>query len=477
MNDLAAQARRGMHAVLATRVLSVVCTAASIAVLARLIAPADFGLWAMAVVPLGLMTIVRELGLVPAIVQAGELRPDQRDAYFWTSVAVSLAAAALLALAAPLVAALYDAPGLRPVIWACCVSLALSGLGLVHAALLRRELQYDRLVLIEGGGMLCALLAQLVGAFVWRDVWALVAGHIASAAWMSVSALALCRWMPAAPRARPVNLPFSLEVTASNVLTFASNNVGLVAGYRFPAADLGYFNRGQQLFNLANFAFLTPITEVGFTLLCRVKSQSAYARAYVALARRVAVLFIPYAVVLPITAADLVRALLGPQWDAAAPILAWFAPAVLAQAFSALFTQLMMSQGRGAELRNFAAADLVVRAAGAVLGSAFGVAGMAAGFSLATLVVSVPLMVWIASRHGPVRPHHHFSALWPGVVLAAAAATAAGAVTAATEGIGMTAGWSRLLLVGGAAALAWCGACAVLRPAREALLGRGLAHA
>jgi polysaccharide transporter, PST family len=477
MKHLAARARSGTHAMFATRLLSVVCTAASITLLARLIPPADFGIWAVAAVMLGLTTIVRELGLVPAIVQASELQAVQRDAYFWTSVTVSLAAAALLALAAPLVAWFYAAPLLRPVVWVCCISLAVGGLGLVPAALLRRGLQYERLMVIEGGGMLCGLATGLACAFVWRDVWALVAGHLASAAWMAASALALCRWTPGPPRARPANLSFSLQLTLYNLLTFAGNNVGLLVGYRFAAADLGYFNRGQQLFNLAHFAFLTPITEVGFALLCRLKSPPAYRHAYVALARRVAVLFIPYAVVLPFVAHDLVRTLLGPAWDGAAPILAWFAPAALAQAFAALFAQLMMSQGRGAQLRNVAAADLVLRAAGALLGSGFGIAGMAAGFSLATLLLSVPLMVWIGGRSGPVRLHDHLAALWPGVVLAAAALAAAACAAAAAQALGMTAGGQRLLFVGGSAALAWCAACVLLRPARDALLGRGLAHA
>ena len=60
------------------------------------------------------------------------------------------------------------------------------------------------------------------------------------------------------------------------------------AGYRFGATDLGFFNRGQQLCYLAHYWFLMPITEVGFALLCRLKADSGYREAYIALARRVA---------------------------------------------------------------------------------------------------------------------------------------------------------------------------------------------
>ena len=64
LGGLAAKARRGTHSLFATRLLSVLLTFASITILARLIPPADFGVWAMAGLALGLATIIRELGLV-----------------------------------------------------------------------------------------------------------------------------------------------------------------------------------------------------------------------------------------------------------------------------------------------------------------------------------------------------------------------------------------------------------------------------
>lgn len=475
-SDFAAKARKGTHAMLVVRVLSVLVSLASVTILARLIPPADFGVWAMAGFALGLMTIVRELGLLSSIVQAQTLTLQQQDGYFWASVAVSLVSAGVLALAAPLLARFYGAPLVRPVVWACCVSLAVNGLGLVHAALLRRSLQYNKLAIVEGGAMVCGLVAALTGAYLWRDVWALVAAHIAIAVWMTATAWLLYRWVPGAPtrQSAKTDLSFSFQVTLYNVLTYAGNNVGIVAGYRFAAADLGFFSRAQQLQLWLQFAFLTPFTEVAFALLCRLKSEDAYRDAYISLARRVAILFIPCATVLPIVSRDLILALLGPAWVTASPILAWFAPAVLGQTFAALFAQLMTSQGRGKELRVWAVADLVLRGGGAVIGSQFGIVGLAAGFSLATFLIAVPLMFWIAGLSGPVKLRHQLAAIWPGVLLAAAATLGAGSAVLGADALSLGAGWSRLLFVGGSAALAWTIPCLVLRPAREAFLGRGI---
>jgi PST family polysaccharide transporter len=477
-SGLAAKARSGTHAIIATRVLSVLVTAASITILARLIPPAEFGLWAMAGFSLGLMTIFRELGLVPSIVQARDLTLRQQDAYFWTSVAVSLASAALLALAAPLLARFYGEPLLQPVVWACCVALAIAGFGLVHAALLHRSLQYNKLAVMEGGGMLCGLVVSLVCAYLWRDVWALVAGYVSQMAWISSTAWLLCRWVPGPPRRSPasIDLSFSVQVASYNLLTYTANNAGLAAGYRFGAADLAFYHRGQQLYGLANFAVLMPITEVGLALLCRLKSEDAYRNAYMALARRVAVLFIPFATVLPVVSADLIRALLGPAWTPASPILAWFAPAVFGQAFVSVFAQLLTSQARGRELRRWAVADLIGRGGAALFGSQFGLVGMTAGFSLATLLLTFPLMAWIAGRGGPVKLRHQVAAVWPGLLLGAAATAGALGGDLGAQALGLSAGWSRLLFIGGSAALAWAVLCLVLPPARDAVLGKGIAR-
>jgi PST family polysaccharide transporter len=478
VSGLEDKARRGTHAIFATRILAIALTFLSITIIARLVPPADFGIWAMAGLALGLMSIVRELGLLQSVVQAPSLAPGQRDGFFWTSVVASVAAAGLLLLAAPLVAGVYAAPLVQPVIQACCVSLVLNGIGLVHAAVLRRNLEYGKLVVVEGGGMSFGLATGIVFAFLWRDVWSMVAGHIACAAWMAGSAWLLGRWVPRLPDRSTgrIDLSFSLQVTWYNVLTFAGNNVGLAAGYRFGAAELGYFNRGQQLYHAVHYSFLTPITEVGLSLLSRLKPDDTYRAAYVAMARRVFVLFIPYAVLLPLLAEDIIVALLGPDWAPAVPILAWFAPAVLGQACAALLAQLLTSQGRGAELRGWALKDLALRGGGAIAGSAFGIVGLAAGFSLATFLLCLPLMACLVSRSGPVGLRHHFAAMWPGALLALAALLGAVLALAAAHAMALGAGWVRLFTVGAAAALAWALACLALPPARDALLGKGLAH-
>lgn len=478
MASLHGTARKGTHVMLATRVLAVASTLASVVIIARLVPPADFGIWAIAWLAFGLVALLRECGIVASMVQAPALGLQEETKYFWAGLGLSLAAAALLALAAPLVARIYGEPVLVPVLWVTSIALVLKGLAVVHFALIRRRLEYGKLAFIEGGAILCGLATGVTTAYLWRDVWALVAADMVQVAWTTAAAWLVCRWTPGPPSlAGPrINLAFGSHVALYNVLSYAGNNVGLAVGYRFPAADLGYFNRGRMLCHVAQYAFLTPITEVGFSLLCTLKSERAYRDAYVALARRAWLVFIPLAAVLPMVADDLILALLGPAWTPAAPIVAWFSLVLVGQTFAALFAQLMTSQGRGRELAGCALLDLLLRGGGAAAGAQFGVVGMAAGFSLGTLL-AVPAMLWIAGRKGPVCARDQANAAWPGALLALAAVAAAGLAVLAADAWALGAGWSRLVFIGGSAVLAWAAFCFSLAPAWHSLLGKGLARA
>ncbi|HUQ76736.1 MAG TPA: oligosaccharide flippase family protein [Burkholderiales bacterium] len=478
LDELAARARSGTHAMLATRVLSVVSTAVSIAILPRLIPPADFGIWAMATLAFGALTIVRQFGLVASIAQGASLTPRQQDAYFWTSVWLSLGTAALLAAGAPLLARFYGTPVLQPISWILALVLVIEGLGFVQTAFLRRELRYDKVALIEGTGTLVTLTTLVTCALLWGNVWALLAGQVAYGVWTTLAASVAYGRLPGPPRRETgMDLRFGLHLASYNVVTYLANNISLVAGFRLGATQVGFLNRALQFFHITYTSLLMPVTDVVLSFLCRLRAEEDYRRGYVAMAQRAWMLVLPLALVLPIIADDLMLCLLGRAWLPAAPLLAWFSLAIIARGFASLFAQLLTSQGRGAELHRWAIVDLALRAGGAFAGAAFGVIGIAAGFSLVSFFVTLPAMVWIAGRSGPVKLRDQIEAARPAFMVGCVAALVSGAVLVAATHAGLEPGWARFVLVGGAAAAAGGLATFLIRSARQALLGTGIAEA
>src|SRR6185437_6242767 len=71
-------------------------------VLARLLAPSDFGLVAMAAVVLGFMEMFRDLGTGSAVVRHQDLSPTAISSVFWLNAAFGASTTIVLMLAAPL---------------------------------------------------------------------------------------------------------------------------------------------------------------------------------------------------------------------------------------------------------------------------------------------------------------------------------------------------------------------------------------
>jgi PST family polysaccharide transporter len=302
---------------------------------------------------------------------------------------------------------------------------------------------------------------------------------VAYGVWTTVAAWLAYGRLPGPPLrgGKAIDFRFSVHLTAYNVVTYLANNIGLVAGFRLGAMQVGFLNRALQFFHLTYTSLLVPVTDVALSLLCRLRGDEEYRRGYVAMAQRAWMLVLPLALVLPLIADDLMLCLLGAAWLPAAPLLAWFAPAIITRGFASLFAQLLTSQGRGTELHRWALADLALRAAGAFAGAPFGPAGIAAGFSLVGFFVTLPCMLWIAGRRGPVGVREQLDAVRPAALVGLAAAGAAGAMLYAATRLGLHVGWTRFLLVGSASAAAAAMATLAIVPARRALLGTGIAEA
>ena len=82
---------------------------AQLAVLARLLAPEDYGLMAMVAVVLGFALVFTDLGVNSAYVQRQDVTPEQRSSLFWLNVAMGGGLTLLVLLCSPLIAGFFDA--------------------------------------------------------------------------------------------------------------------------------------------------------------------------------------------------------------------------------------------------------------------------------------------------------------------------------------------------------------------------------
>src|SRR5688572_29226653 len=152
--DLRGRTLRGGAITVVAQGIKILVRLGSMAVLARLVEPADFGLVAMVTAVTGFVALFRDGGLAVATIQRAEINHDQVSTLFWINVAVGGALALLLVAAAPAIAHFYGEPRLVLVTMSLSIGLLFGGASVQHDALLRRQMRFGALAMIEISSLL-----------------------------------------------------------------------------------------------------------------------------------------------------------------------------------------------------------------------------------------------------------------------------------------------------------------------------------
>jgi len=138
-----------------------------LAIMARLLTPADFGVVSAALVVIGFSYIFSMLGLGPALIQRPVLEARHLDTAFTSSVIFGLLLGALIWVGAPVAADILRIDGVRPVLRVLAWMFPLQGVGVAADSLLRRELHFRWLARLDVAAY--AFGYGLVGRRLWVD--------------------------------------------------------------------------------------------------------------------------------------------------------------------------------------------------------------------------------------------------------------------------------------------------------------------
>src|SRR6266481_1462406 len=150
-------------------------------VLARLLAPEDFGLVAIVTVLTSFAPLLIDFGLGDAVTQRSKITRSQVSSLFWLSSGIGLAIAVVVVVCSPLIAAVYREPRLEPIALCIAITFVLWGVSNQHLALLRRTMQFGRIAKIQLLGMLAGVAVAIVIAIYGYGYWALVLRPIVNA--------------------------------------------------------------------------------------------------------------------------------------------------------------------------------------------------------------------------------------------------------------------------------------------------------
>lgn len=402
--DIGSRTMQGSITTVASQMLRLGLQLLGSMVLARLLAPEDFGLVAMAAVVVGFASVLAEAGLASATVQSKELNHNTVNALFYIQVGVSLGLMALIMSAAPLIAMGFNDTRVSLLVVALAPTLPILAASSQHLALLQRDMRWLKMqgvgVLAQAVGTAIAILVSLT-----TDIgyWALVIQ-----AWSVAICTCLLAWLwsPWTPgrvsnwsQAMPA-VKFGFGLTCYNLLNgwhrqFDNVVIGAVVG----PEQLGYYARAYGLLMIPLNAVIRPFTTAVYPAMSRLQSDPPrWRRMFLSSVATSTCLTALIAGLLVLSAEWLVPLLFGDQWHASVPIFRILAISMLIQPVYNAAGIIPFSLGDSHRMLRASYVTTAIYTAAFVIGVVMGGAiGVAVGYTIAVYLIT-PFWLWWAAR-------------------------------------------------------------------------------
>jgi O-antigen/teichoic acid export membrane protein len=426
-HDIKKRAVRGSGITIFSAGLSFSIQIVSTMVLARLLAPSDFGLITMVTTFSLLLQNFGFNGFTEALIQRSDIDQEIVSTVFWINLGSCFSLTFLFMLSGPILAKFFKEPRLVNITAVVAFSIIASGFSTIHLALLKRKMQFALASFIVVGARLVAVTVAIVLASMGFGYWALAASTVTIPLAQSIGAWAFCGWRPGKPAKRQevrTIVKFALHTYGNFALNYCCRNLdNLLVGKFLGLQPLGFYKKAYDLFALSANQLTAPLANVALAALSKFSNEAQKFRQYYLNSISViAFISMGISLVLTMAAKDIILLMLGPQWAPAAEIFRFFGPGVGLLLIYSTHGWLHLSLGRADRWFRWAILEFVVTASLFVVGIFFGSSGVALAWTISFFLLTIPAL-WYGGRPVNLSVSSIISVIWKHM----AAAVAAGA--------------------------------------------------
>lgn len=232
-------------------------------ILARLLAPDQFGLMALVMAAIAFFEALTEVGIRQSIVQNKKGGTAEfLNVAWWFSAVRGVALYVVGFLAAPWVARFYGEPALVSLLRVAFLNMLFLGLTNPSLYVLEKRLQFGRYVWIMQGSAAAGTLLCL-GLAIWMpSVWALVAGVVAQGFFRCLLAFLFC----------PIHIGFRFDrVSWQELFRFSRRMIGLpILTYLFMQADILFMGRMLDKDTLGSYSMALALATTPQMLFSKI---------------------------------------------------------------------------------------------------------------------------------------------------------------------------------------------------------------
>ncbi len=219
-------------------------------VLARILAPEDYGTIALVTVFTAILQVFVDSGLGTALIQKKDADDLDFSSVFYFNFAMCLVLYAVMFIAAPYIAVFYEDMTLTSVIRVLSLTIVISGVKGIQQAYVSRNMLFKRFFFSTIGGTIFSAFLGIGLAYSGYGVWALVVQQLSNTMIDTLILWITVKWKPKKEfswKRLQTLFSYGWKLLISSLLDTVYNNLrNLIIGKMYSSADLAYYNQGDK---------------------------------------------------------------------------------------------------------------------------------------------------------------------------------------------------------------------------------------
>ncbi|MBB5622335.1 O-antigen/teichoic acid export membrane protein [Pedobacter cryoconitis] len=241
--------------------------------LARILAPSDFGLIALTTIFFAIIKVFIDSGFYDALIRAKDPSDLDYSSVFYFNVFISIVFYIILYFLANPIATFYKSPHLVSLIRVLGISLIIGAFGLIQHVQISKRLDFKLHFKIALPSIVISASLGFICAYYGMGVWALVIQQVSQSLINTISLWIFNRWLPMLKFSYDSiksYFGFSFRLMISGLIdTIYINSYALIIGKIYPPSILGYYNRANSLKDLPVNNIITAIQKVAYPVLSK----------------------------------------------------------------------------------------------------------------------------------------------------------------------------------------------------------------
>lgn len=320
-------------------------------IIARLVAPSEYGLIAMLGIFLAVAQTFIDSGFSNALIQKKDRTDIDYSTAFYFNLAIAVIVYGILFLVSPYIATFYKEPKLELITKWVGANLIISGLSIVQRAKLTIKLDFKTQA---KASLIAVLLSGIIGvtlAYKGFGVWALVIQALLNNLLDTLLLWTCTKWMPSfifSWHSFKSLFSFGSKLLLSGLLhTVYINLYSLVIGRKYSATDVGYYNRAYSLAQFPSINIVGIITRAIYPVQCEMQdNDDQLNRSFIQYLRISCYIIFPLMIGLSVLAKPLILILLTEKWLPMADLLSILCIAYMWYPIMVINNQILNVKGR-----------------------------------------------------------------------------------------------------------------------------------